>query len=208
MSMVLLDDLLTEVLPLAPNVPEPIAIKHLRDCAREFCERTKAWRDNDSFEVSAPDFEVLRSTDQTSIVAIEEARLNGHRLSPIAIVDLDREEPGWRTNIDEATARWVTQLQLDSLTVYPREPGTLTLGLVLKPSRTSIEVPDWLVEQYGTQIGRGAAGRVLVSPGVEYANPTIGSPLIIEFSDFLDTASTTVRKGQQGARKRTRPVYF
>ena len=49
--MVDLDTFFTKVLPLCPGVPEPVAIEHIRVACIEFCEETKLWRYEDSFDL-------------------------------------------------------------------------------------------------------------------------------------------------------------
>lgn len=207
-AMVSIDDLLPSVLIYARSAPEPLALKMLRDAARTFCATTRIWRENDTMAVSAPDFEGLCSFAGTEIVAIEDARVvDGPRLTPIAVQDLDAKHDGWRTDTTEATPRYITQFEPNSITIYPRQAVTLSVGLVLQPTDDALTIPQWLVARYGTRIGKAAAGQLLILPATEYANPQLGAGLIAETSRLGGTA-LRVAKGQQGARIRAKGSFF
>lgn len=208
MSVLDIDELVVFVTPFARSAPEPSILSALRDACRKFCEATKSWRDQDEFTVSAPNFEPLCTTSETDLVAIEDAEIDGYTLEPISVADLTAKRPGWRWDTDEASAKYVTQLTPNSVTIYPRQTGTLKMGLVLQPSVTAVTVPSWLVTKHGSNIGRGAAGQLLILPNTEYANPTLGSALIAEFQQFCDNQALKARKGQQGARLRTKGNFF
>ena len=202
-----LDKLLPEVMTFAPRCPEPLALRHLRQAAIEFCQRTRAWRADDEFTVSTPDCEGVCTLQDAVLFEIKSARLGETDLTPVTEAWLDSEYPGWKER-DESTPRYVTQLSANTVTLYPRGSGLLKLRLVLQPSRQADTLPDFLVDQHGELLGKGAAGRVLTTGNVEWANPNLGAALLNEFQARLDTEAYRAAKGQQGARLRTRPNYF
>lgn len=208
MSLIDIEELMPEVMKFARNAPEPSIIKELRDAVRRFCSATKCWRDEDSFTVVAPGYEGLLSTADTSIVAIEAAELDGRKLYPITIVDLDRLYSGWRRDTDEGSARYITQLSPNSLTIYPRQTGTLQVGLVLQPSRDALTMPDFIADQFGKEIGRGAAGELLVVPNTDYTDKAVGAALMAEFTSFVARKKLTIAKGQMGAPLRTKGNFL
>lgn len=206
-----IDALLPDVLTFAPNCAEPLAYRFIREAAAEFCERTRAWREPDEFQVSTPDCEGICTVPDAKILFIEAATLGGVDLVPVTVGWLDNNMQGWMDYTDTGAAKYVTQLTSGTLTVVPKVSGLLRLRLVLAPSRSAQTLPDFLVDRYATEIAKGAAGRVLITPDPENpagANPQLGLALLGEFQAALDRFSIQVTKGQQGARLRTRGRYL
>lgn len=207
--MVPFDDLLPEVLAYVPNCADPIAFRYLREAARDLCKRGHVWRESDSFTVSAPDAEAVVTSPDTSLVTIAYARLGEIELTPVTVAYLDEHVPGWaEAAVDAEPARFITQLTPNTVTVAPKATGTLSLRLVLMPSRSAEQVPDWMLDQYGEQLGKGAAGRIMMLTDATVANPALGAQLLAEFAQFLDRLALAAAKGQQRAALRTRGRFF
>lgn len=207
--MVAIEDLLPEVMRFARAVPEPVAIAALRDAARKLCKAAAIWRETDTFPISSPEFEGICTLEDAAIVSIEQAFLDDAALEPQTLDWLDRNRRGWgKETADSGPARFITQLSPNTVTIVPKVSGTLMARLVLQPSRTAMSFPEFLVSDFGNELGRGAAGQILITPGAEYANPQLGSGLITEFDRKCSSAKFTAAKGQQGARTRTRASYF
>ncbi|WP_296100384.1 hypothetical protein [uncultured Agrobacterium sp.] len=205
-----IDDLLPEVLIHAPNCADPVAVRYLREAARQMCEKVDIWRERNSIIISNDEESGLVAVPDAEIVRIETASLDGVPLTPQSPEWLDENYPGWDDEVATgATSRFVTQIKPGVLQVVPFNVGTLKVRLILKPSRDALTFPDFLVEKYGTELGKGAAARVLMLPTDDTgSNPQMGTLLQSEFSAFLDTLPMKVAKGQQGARVRTRGSYF
>lgn len=204
-----LDELLPQVMPLAPSCPEPVALRYLREAARQYCAAMSVWRDTDSFTVSAPEFEQLCTIPDAEIVKIETAHLGDAKLEPVALADLDARHPNWYIDESEGPARYITQIGPDSVSLYPRATGTLKLRLVLKPSLQATMVPDVLVTRFAEIIGRGAAGNILLVPNTEYTNPSLGAAHLAYFNSKINTgARFRAQAGQQRAPQRTKPRFF
>jgi hypothetical protein len=209
MQMVPIDDLLPEVLTHVPNCSDPVAFKYLREAAQDVCRQGMMWRENDAFPVADPDAEGVITNQDASIVRIARAKLGDVELEPVTVEWLDANQPGWtEATIDANPARYVTQLTPNTVAVAPRATGTLQIRLVLQPSRTAENVPDWLVEQYGILIGKGAAGKIMMLPDEAVADPARGAELGNEFMRKLDGIALKAQRGQQGARLRTRGRFF
>lgn len=205
-----LDELLREVVVHAPNAPEPMVIRYLREAAQEFCRRTKVWRVTDLIKVVTPECEGILSIQDAQIYEIETVALNGRPLEPATVADMDLVQPGWSQHYgaETAQARWVVQIQPNTVTVVPRETGDLNVRMVLLPSRDALTVPDFLAEQYGADIGKGAAARVLTINDNEFANPQLGAALYQEWRMLLDEMSFRAQRTQLRTKPRTRPNFF
>lgn len=205
-----IDDLFPEVLIHAPNCSDPIARRYLREAARDACDKVDLWRERDTIVISDLESQILPVISDAEIVRIENAYLDGVSLKPQTPEWLDDKFPGWdNPGAPDATSRFITQIKPGVLQLVPPNTGTLSLRLILKPSRSATTLPDFLVEKYGTEIGKGAAARVLMLPTDDGGpNPQMGTVLQSEFNAFLDKLPMKIAKGQQGARPRTKGSYY
>lgn len=205
-QMLDIDDFLPEVLRYAPNVTDFTAQRFIIQAARDLCERCKVWRENDTISITAPEMQGVCTIADAAIVAIQSARLGDRQLEPVRVEWLDAEIPNWANDTNEMKALYVTQIRPDTIAVVPRETGTLSVRLALKPSRNATSLPALLLENYAEEIGRGAAGRILIDPNSD--NPQLGLAHQQWFSQQLETIATRVAKGQQKAPLRTRGRYL
>lgn len=204
-----IDLLLPVLMTHAPKCPEPLAVRYLRQAAREFCRRTRLWRETDRFEIVAPDFQAMCTIEDSAIVSIQTARFNGRDLDPVSPFWLDEHQPDWQQEeAPEATARYITQTAPNTITIVPRETGQLETRLCLQPSRDAFTFPAFLVDDHGDEIGLGAAGMVLTTPSLEIANPELGAALLQQFHGRIATTNVITAKGQQRARLRTKGSYL
>ena len=202
-----IDEILSEARVYAPLAPEPLLVRFFREVAREFCSTTLAWRDTDEFTIEQAE-ETLCTVQAAEIMSVDEARLDGTQLTPVTLAWLDERRPGWRDLTDAAApARWITQVQPDTLIVVPFSAGRLAIRVTLQPSRTTQTLPRFLIDHHAALLGKGAAGRTLVTPG-EWANPQLGAALYGEFRAALPGDKARTAKGQQRAPLRTRARMF
>lgn len=205
-----LDLYLTEVRPSAPGVPDPVAFKAIRSAAIEFCERTRLWKYEDDYDVTAEDCGEIFTPNGSVLHDVEIMMFDGRELLPKTSRDLDAIMPRWRLGNDETSglSMYFTQIEQNSFRIVPANDGHINLCLRLKPSPTTMELPDFLANEYKEIIGWGALGRILTIPGQSYSSPDLATyyrGLFIEKIDRLSTKSTT---GQQNAPKRSRSRFF
>ncbi|SFV31356.1 hypothetical protein SAMN05216456_1315 [Devosia crocina] len=204
-----LEDLLPRVLSMAPSCPSPIAEGYILEAAIELAGKALFWRETDSFDISAPDYEVLTPFPDATIVKIEDARFDGRKLEPIDPQRLDDELPGWQSaDAPEGAPQFITQLRPGTVSVAPRTRGKLTLRCVLVPSIDARTLPDFMVTDHGIDIGKGAIARVLMHPKGEWANPQVGGLYLAEFQSILVRSHRKALKGQQNAPLRTKPSFL
>lgn len=202
-----IDRFLPKVTMYVAGASELLVYELLREAARELCERTKVWREHDEFEVTDPDYEGIPTLEDAEIVSIEAARLDGEPLEPVTVQWLDANVEDWR-DLEDTPARYVTQLQPNSVRIVPMATGMLKARMVLKPSIDALSLPDFLFYQYASELGRAAAGRALLIPGKPFTNPQLGSSLLSEWSTRLDTLSTKTTRGQHRAPIRTKASWL
>jgi hypothetical protein len=208
-----IDDFLPDVLTYAPNCNEPMALRAIRESARRLCHNARLWRQQDTITLVTPECTGVTTIADAAIVDIEQAQIldaNGgspHTLEPKTMLWMNDNRSGWVTDEQSGQASYVFQINPNSVSVYPKQPGSLTLKLILQPSFEAVTLPDWLYDQHRTAIGRGAAAIVLTMPS-DWQNPQLGAAMFDNFSGQVATARTEAVKGQQGARLRTKGDWF
>ena len=202
-----IDDFLPLILPRAPGCPEPIAFDAIRQAAIEFCERTRIWRDTDQF--MADEFGDIFAPAQSVIHQIEDARFEGHRLTPVSVQDLNERYPGydWTTQSGDQP-KYITQIHPNTVKIVPAWEGMITMTILLKPSNDAQELPDFIFDQYARTIADGALAEILMIPGQPYTNPQGGAMYSQRFQQRLDSLQVQGLKGQQCAPIHTKASFF
>lgn len=205
-----LDTFLGHVRPWAPGVPDPTAHKNIRLAAIEFCERTRLWKYEDDYDVTADECNSGILTPGGSIVHdIETVMFNGKELEPRATRDIDELQPGWRTDVEQTgMPKYYTQIDQSTLRIVPPMDGHVYLCLRLKPSQDATDIPNFIGNEYREVIAWGALGRILTIPGQPYTNPDMGQYFSGKFTEKIDRLSLKGTTGQQNASKRTRARFF
>lgn len=215
-NMVDLDRLLPEVMTHARSVPEPTALRYLRNAAIELCQRTKCWAEFDEITITGDDDgEAVTTIEDATIFEIKSARLTNsdggkYVLDPVTPEWLDDYDPGWKYDFDESTApgRFVTQIKPNTVMVLPKDTGTLNIRLILVPERKAEMIPDFLIDQFHDLLGKGAAAKVLLLPNTEYTNPNLGAAMWSDFLMGLDELALRSQMKQMRAKPRTRATWF
>lgn len=203
-----IDEMLPHVMVYASAAAEPVAIRFIREAAAEFCINTRIWREWDQFPVDPDSCNGICTIQDSRILEILHARLDGRELEPVTEAWLDEEFPSWNEAAEADGARYITQTLPDTVTVVPKQAGTLKARFVLYPSKDAMTLPDFLVEHHATIIAKGAAGHLLTTPDVTYSNPNLGAALLAGFRSALGGEKFRSARGQQGARLRTKGRYF
>jgi hypothetical protein len=206
-TMIDIDDFLPKVLIHAPNTSDLIAFEYIIEAARELCERVDVWRERETLEAFGPE-DILTTLQDADIQRIDAARLNGYDLQPKTTAWLDEEKPGWDLDDEiKGNASYVTQVARNSIRVVPATNGKLTARFILKPAYGAVSMPDVLLSEYGQEVGRGAAAKILARPS-EDANPQLALYHGEWFMARLNKLHLDAVRGQQGARLRTTGSYF
>lgn len=202
-----IDELLHLVMPYAPECPEPLAIQALRDKATELCRRTRIWKQTISVAITSIDGTNLEPPEGARIFEVKAPTYDGLPLTPVAPSWLDERNPGWQAE-EAAPARFMTQETPNTVRVVPFVAGVLTVRLTLLPTKNASELPDFLVDEYASEIAYGAISEVLLTPAADFANPKLAAVFAQRFQSEMDRLSVAVAKGQQGARLRTKPRFL
>lgn len=202
-----LDVFLPYIMPKALGCNEPAAFQAIRLAAIEFCERTRLWRDSDSFAVAPGSCKVVCAPEGAQLFEIESARFDEQQLDPVAIQYLDREVPGWRTK-DEGQPKWLTQVERGSVQLVPQGTGTLYLQTILRPTDEAEQLPDFLATDFRIDIANGALGHILLLPGQTFTDASAAAVYAGKFQARLDSLFNRSIKGQQRAPARAKARFL
>lgn len=204
-----LDEFLKSINQYAPGCATPTAHFGIRQAAIEFCERTRLWRYEDEFIVTAAEAEGITTPTGSVLQDIECVTFNGGApLMPKTVQWLDTNEPGWRKGIITGTPQYVTQIEPNTIRLVPGEAGTVNIGVWLKPAQDCDELPDFLADQYRETIAHGALGRILLMPNQSFTNGTLAAAFLANFEAKLSALSGKGTTGQQRARVRTKASFY
>lgn len=205
--MIELDVFLTKIMPYVPGCPEPTAFAGIIKAAQEFCERTRLWRDEDTFTLSPTSCNVVCAPEGADLFEIENALLDGCRLEPISLSDLNKKYPQWR-EMDTGQGQWITQIEHGSVVVVPACRGTLRLSTFLRPSDEADQLPDFMSKLYRQCIADGALAEILMLPGQPFTDPNRAQFYSMRFEAKLSELTNRTIKGQQRAPTRVRAQFM
>jgi len=173
-----LTDFLPYVLPYVLGCSEPMAVQHVRMACIDFCVSTGLWKvmtEGVNVNAGVNQYFVENPSD-SNVAQVERVWFRGTPIpvtndhitpqdaysaaNPLSIVGTPS-----RAIYDKATNNII-------LTPTPDEAASkaLALYLVLKPSRTSNNVPDFLFKDYAAEIASGAIASLMRMPDQPYTN--------------------------------------
>lgn len=183
----------------APTAPMPLLVRALREAAREFCERSEAYR-----HVPAPltlvgglqQYELDLPAD-TVVVRVIDAVSGGRPLQPTSEALLARDMPDWRTRRADRPSHYMLQLN-GTMDIVPRPTTTQVLAvdlvLALKPSRSATGLEEWLVERFEHTLLDGALNNLLGVRGTEWYQPDLAGAHGTQFLEGIETARSAANK--------------
>lgn len=192
--------------PRAQGVPDPIAVNAIRQAAIEFCIRTKLWRSTDTFYATNIDDIVV--PNESELIEVTDARFDGVALEPISFDEMNRRFPSidWQ-NMTGDNPQYFTQIDIGTIKFVPTCEGYVELSLLLKPSYTAKQLPDFLVQHKQT-IADGALAEILTIPNQTYTNADLAMFHSGRFNAQLDRLSSMGINGQIRAPIRSKSSFF
>lgn len=199
--------------------PDPVAAYMIRQAAITFAEVSKTWRHTGSMAIASNN-ETIVAPDHTAIHTIEEATLNGQKLTPVAFL---ASEPTQLTGLSPTgAAAEITQVEPDKVQLNPFQTGTLRFSLTLKPTRARLlgtfpgdplrdahdVLPAYMFSQHAQTIARGALAKILMLPNQPFTNPQTAMGYNAAFMAACSDAQNDARMGQQRAPRRNRIDWF
>ena len=197
-----LEDFFPHIQLFAPACPEPTANKFVREAAMEFCRRTRAWRETDTFPLAGHEIETMCVPPHSELFEIEAAWIDGEQLTParysnVAMLAHESGKP-----------KYISQTSPNSIRLFPPGPGDLTISMFLVPAQEAEFLPDFLFDQYAQVISWGALREICLLPNQPFTNPDMATMFAGRFEVACNRNFAMNIKGQQRARARTRPNFF
>lgn len=198
-----IEDLLPNVLPYAPGCAEPTAVQHLRDAAVRFCERTRCWRFIDTFQTTGEHHEILVVPSDAVLFEIEWAKFNNRELEAVS-----PQAATWHNQDGYTEPRYITQVNPNCVSLEPHAVGELVISMFLKPAPTALEIPAFMICDFGRALADGALATLLLLPNQPFTNPQLAMMFETKFQQALDRNFALNMRGQQRAPKRTKSNNF
>lgn len=200
-----LEDLYPLILPFATAAPEPIVNLQIINAAREFCQKTRCWREIDTdLPVLGDEIEIICVPPMAALFEIEEAWFDGR---PLEKVQFSRTFGG-SDDPPNGSPSYITQAQPNSIRLSPRGSGTLRISMTLQPALGADVIPAFMIDQWGEQLSHGALARLLAVPHQTYTDLTMAAYYKQAFMGATDENFAANLKGQQSAPLRTRASSF
>ena len=175
--------------PMMLDCPIPIASQGILWAAIEFCERTRAWSNQQRRTVNAGTQHIaLTPEDDGSIIYLDNVRWDDDLLQPVTRqesqdLDYDRPHGFYRPNPETL-----------SLAPAASSQGVLTLTMILAPLRNATSIPRMLYDLYWDAIEANALWRLMKVPSRPWSDPNQAVFYKQEFERLVGTHSIVADK--------------
>lgn len=193
MTQVPFQELIPEVLSIAPACPTPTIIRSMRNAAIELAQKAECMRwelEGDLAIAGIPDTELSVPTDMVMMHPIS-LRYNGKNILPLSVRMLDVDNVSWREESSDVPTNWIPrQNAISTVRLYPipSVTGTITGEVAIKPSRDATGLEEVFMDRFMTYIIDGALGRLLAIPSAPWFDGQLAQYHKSEFIAMLDEA--------------------
>jgi hypothetical protein len=209
--MAALEDFVPDVSLDCMGVALPIMEHAIRLAVIDFCNISRAWKDTGSISIRAnrAEYEVP-TPDQAVLITVEEAYYSGTRIDPCAPDALRNRYVNWTTR--KGIPEVFSQFNPVSLTLIPCPLVDLPKGLEFRAcytlDRAATTVPDWLFQQYGGDIAKGAVATLAGKQNLPCYSETLAAERKAEFMAAANQAKHRADKGFTRAPRRVAGHYL
>lgn len=191
------------VLPDVFGCPEPLLDQALRETARDFCTRTKVWRQwMDPFAASGTSNVIEFDAEPGSeVVAVTALTVDGDDYSVLGSQDLPS---GWQSekhgNLKEKTMVHINS-QEGFFYPTPLAGQIIIFQLALRPTMTGTGVGDVIFAEFTEVIASGTKARLMVKPRKEWTDLQTAAMFGMHYERMVHQAANTAWR--QSAERRT-----
>ena len=212
MTTIAYEDLLPEVIPMAPEAPDLLLKRFIRAAVVELCERAEVYqKDLDPITAIADkheyDFDVPAGT---VIHKIEWLTYDGRDLEPVSPTLLEQRFPKWRQSSNNTSGKpevFVQQGQ-ENFWIVPKpsstEADSIRTRVILKPTHTSNSCDAQVMNDYRDTIINGTLFRVLRTPGHSFSDLTGAQVYAGLFNEQVVIAKQKAQYGDQPVFRKVR----
>lgn len=196
------DRFFSELMPEVPGCPYPMAQSALRESAREFFARTRAWREwFEPVTVAGRAEYDLEVPSGAMVIRIERATANGQPLQVLSSAGLMSDE----REFEQEDLGIVSRDRVSFTPTRSLPAGSkVAVFASLMPTKTSAGIPDALFAQHCASILAGAKYRLMLTPGAEFQNPDLAALNGSLFKSDVAREAVTAWRGATGSTPRAR----
>lgn len=178
-----------------PAVPKLVALRALADAAKEFCTRSHAWQETlDALRVRSGDAVVELDFDSGVMLAgIKDVRIDGKKVGAYAAEiprSLRRSLPAM------SFPAGYLQHDVNAIELVPAISQdaqiTVTAALTLRLNAYEVEMPDGLIDEYGSAIAAGAKAKLVIQASQPWYAPDSAVAYAGPFYTAINTAKRRV----------------
>ena len=204
-----------DILVDVPKCPEPIAQYHLVHTLSDFCVRTRALTeilDPVDVEANTQSYTVEPSLGKHYLVRIEEAWLNGVRLSPADVTYLDAHLRDWRSETGLPSA-FTSEDGVGTLMLIPAPAASAAGALRVKiayapdPANPPTEVDPLLLRRFAAVIAAGTKARLFGIANQAWTDHNLSAKWEGVYRQEIAKAAWVIDGGNTRAPQRTRTYY-
>ena len=201
------------IMPHVQGCPVSMVNSALRSACIEFCEKSFIWKqasiENDLIEgmynyTFAPPL-------SAKVVTAYRVSIDGVELQPTDLQTLETFTPYWRDTVSNRPEKYFFEAD-DTIRVVgiPSETklGALKAEVILKPSRSADNCPNFLYTDWAETIAAGALTRLYAMQGKIWAKPDLVSHFSNIFKAGISRARSKSAKSWQQESKAMLPVDF
>jgi len=185
-------DILPSVAVEVESAPESLIRKHYIEATRDFCRRTRYWREDlDLLDhvANVYDYDLFTPVANTEIVDVitAERTTDNKRLT--------RQTPRNMSSTLSSTGDSVvfSLVKKDVIRIGPVPPedkaGAIAIRVALQPTSRATEMDDRLISDFGDQLIYGALARLMRMPGKPWGDKTMASYYLTEYNNSIGLAT-------------------
>jgi hypothetical protein len=192
------------VLPHAPGCTDQMALLEIKNTIIDFCEKSYILQtDLDQITtiptVSDYDFE---PPNERLVVRIMKLWFKGVELDPRSVDEINTPS-AFNTSsgalVERSDPTFYYQKDARTFSIYPipnvKDALSLTLRVVLKPTRSAQTIDNLIYEEYAEIIGHGAISRLALSPGKPYSSVQMAAARNSLYTAGLNVARQRAQDG-------------
>jgi hypothetical protein len=182
--MAAISDIIPDIRVHIPEVPSFVAQREILRSAREFCEKTRAWRYTFDLPTTAdePLYDLVSEANLTNVELVDVVSIKnsdgGEPLKPKTFAWLDTNLSDWRDETATDAQYYVLNSNNVIRLVYTPDATTTAkyhVRMSLKPLLTSDSVDDVVENKYDEFIIHGALSRLYFIPRKPWSDVRLGA---------------------------------
>jgi len=183
----------SRVLPHVPECPNFLIDTALKDAAGEFFRDSRVWRSaHGTLLTTVADtvaYAYTPASSEAEVVAVQTAWIDDEELD--VIVPGEQEDP-WPSETRAFPKVGARPLNTLYLSAKPAAAGAIIKGtLSFKPAAAATGIPTQAWAEWGEEIARGAASKLVTEAGKPWSNPGLFDYLNREFTQAILHAGTS-----------------